>query len=55
MFGRQKRITINDLPTSSITQIPRTAMIAGITEHGYDIWNSKNYPLMERSYNVVDV
>lgn len=55
MFGRRKRITINDLPTSPISQIPRTAMIAGIKEHGYDIWNSKNYPLMERSYSVVDV
>jgi len=30
-------------------------MIAGIKEPGYDMWNSKNYPVMERSYQVVDV
>lgn len=55
MFGKRKRITINDLPTSPIQDIPRTAMIAGIKEPGYDMWNSKNYPVMERSYQVVDV
>lgn len=55
MFGKRKRITINDLPTSPIQDIPRTAMIAGIKEPGYDMWNSKNYPIMERSYQVVDV
>lgn len=30
-------------------------MIAGITEPGYNMWNSKNYPLLERAYKVVDV
>lgn len=55
MFGRKKRITIQDLPISPIQSIPRTAMIAGIKEPGYNMWNSKNYPLLERAYKVVDV
>lgn len=55
MFGKQKRININDLPTQPIQSIPRTAMVAGIKEQGYTIWNSKNYPIMERAYKVVDV
>lgn len=55
MFGRQKRITIADLPTQPIQSIPRTAMIAGIKEPGFNMWNSKNYPVLERAYKVVEV
>ena len=56
MFGKHKRIGIQDLATSSIGEIGRTAMIAGIpTNTPFAIWNSKNYPPLERLYKVVGV
>lgn len=55
MFGAQKRIGIGDLPLSKVNKIPRKAVIAGIRDKKYSIYNSCKYPVNERLYNVVDV
>lgn len=56
MFGKHRRIGIADLATSSIGEVPRTALVAGIpADTPFAIWNSKQYPIMERMYSVVDV
>lgn len=55
MFGKHRRIGITDLEVSRINDVPRTALIAGIPENTpFAIWNSKQYPPMERMYQVID-
>lgn len=55
MFGNIKRIGIQDLAISTIGNIPRTALVAGIPKGPFDIWNSGRYTILERMYNVVGV
>lgn len=55
MFGSKKRIGIGDLPVSNIQVIPRTALIGGITDPTWQIYNSKNYLPLERQYRVIQV
>lgn len=56
MFGAHKRIGITDLEVSKISDVPRTALVAGIPSNTpFAIWNSKQYHPMERMYTVIDV
>lgn len=56
MFGKHQRIGIQNLATSKISDVPRTALIAGIPENTpFKLWNSKQYAVNERMYTVVDV
>ena len=52
--GKQRRITIQDLAVSKVTAVPRVAVVGGITEPPYDIWNSKNYNGFDAMYRVID-
>lgn len=54
MFGGEHKITIQDLATSSITDVPRLAVVANIMQSPYDIWNSKNYKGVDALYRVID-
>jgi len=55
LFGKHKRIGIQDLALSKISRVPRMAVIGGIPKGPYEIYNSKNYPLHERLYEVESV
>lgn len=55
MFGKDKRIGINDLALSKIREVPRMAVVAGISVKPYTIYNSKLYKPNDRLYKVVDV
>lgn len=56
MFGKHRRIGIQDLSLSRISEIPRTAMISGIPKASpFSIWNSQNYAKKDRMYKVLDV
>lgn len=55
MFGKDKKIGINDLALSRITEVPRMAVVAGINVKPFTIYNSKQYPPTDRLYKVVDV
>lgn len=56
MFGKHKRIGIQDLATSTVSEIPRAALVAGIPEDTpFAIWNSIKYPRDKRLYKVTDV
>ena len=55
MFGSEHKITIQDLATSRVTDVPRLAVVANIIQSPYDIWNSKNYKGTAALYRVVDV
>lgn len=43
MFGDKKRLGIQDLTPSTIKEIPRKAVIAGIKQEPFTIYNSENY------------
>lgn len=49
-----QKITINDLATSKITEIPRVAVVANIQDEPYNIWNSNQYKGMAALYKVID-
>lgn len=53
--GRTRRIGIQDLAVSSITEVPRVAVVSGIVQQPYDIWNSNRYSGKDALYRVVDV
>lgn len=55
MFGSNYRIGMQDLAVSSVTEIPRVALVANIKEEPFTIWNSKNYKDKDALYKVVDV
>ena len=56
MFGKHRRIGIHDLEVSKISEIPRTALVAGIPENTpFAIWNSKQYDVTNRMYTVLGV
>lgn len=55
MFGKNKRIGIDDLALSKIKDVPRMAVVGGIKQEPYTIYNSKEYPPYDRLYKVVNV
>lgn len=55
MFGKQYRISIQDLAISNINSVPRVAVVANIQQAPYDIWNSNKYSGKAALYKVVDV
>lgn len=55
MFGSHRRIGITDLALSKLQKVPRMAVVAGIKDTTFSIFNSNQYPVNERMYNVVDV
>lgn len=55
MAGGQRRLGIQDLAVSKIQRVPRKAVIAGIPEGTFSIYNSNRYNENERMYNVIDV
>ena len=55
MFGGHRRIGIQDLAVSKINKVPRKAVVAGIKDETFCIYNSANYPILERLYDVVNV
>lgn len=56
LFGKHQRIGIQNLSTSRIAEVPRTAVVGGIPKNTpFAIWNSKQYPYAERMYTVLDV
>lgn len=56
MFGKHRRIGMENLATSRVADIPRTALVAGIPEDTpFAIWNSKKWPALERMYTVDNV
>ena len=54
-YGKTKRISIQDLQVSSVSSIPRVAVIDGIEQEPYNIWNSRNYKGKQSLYKVTDV
>lgn len=55
MFGGSRKIGIQDLAVSKVKAVPRKAVVAGISDRTFGIYNSSQYPVMERMYDVVDV
>ena len=55
IYGGTRRIGIEDLAVSKVNKVPRVAVIAGIPEGPFDIWNSKQYSPTDGMYNVLDV
>lgn len=55
MFGSEYRISMQDLAVSRLTNVPRFALVDGITDEPYNIWNSKNYQGPNMLYKVADV
>ena len=55
LFGKHRRIGIQDLILSKVSTVPRLAVIGGIPKGPYEIYNSKNYPLTERMYEVESI
>lgn len=53
--GRTHRIGIQDLAVSNVTGVPRVAVVAGIVQNPYSIWNSNNYDGKNALYKVIDV
>jgi len=52
LFGAHGRIGIQHLALSKVKKVPRLAVIGGMPKGPYEIYNSKNYTLHERVYNV---
>jgi len=55
MFGHIRRLSIHDLSLNKVRDVPRTALVAGIPKGPFHLWNSSNYPPLERMYTVVAV
>ena len=55
MNNHAYKIGIHDLPVSKISNIPRVAIVAGIKQEPYTIWNSNQYKGKEMLYLVQDV
>ena len=49
------KIGIQNLKVSTVNKVPRKAVVAGIKDPTYCIYNSGNYPINDRMYDVVDV
>lgn len=55
MFGNFRRLGIQDLALSKVSNVPRKAVVAGITDPTFAIYNSERYPVKNRMYDVVNV
>lgn len=55
MFNSHRTIGIQDLALSKVKSVPRKALIAGIPEGPFALFNSINYEPLQRMYDVVDV
>lgn len=55
MFGNHRRIGITDLALSKIRKVPRKAVIAGIKDETFSIYNSNKYKPEERMYDVINI
>lgn len=49
------KLSIHNLAINRVKEVPRTAVVAGIPKGTFSIWNSSNYPTLERMYTVVNV
>ena len=54
MFGSAHKMNINDLAISKITNVPRAAVVMGIDQEPYNIWNSNRYKGNRALYKVID-
>ncbi len=55
LFGTHRRIGIQNLALSKLQSVPRKAVIGGIRDETFSIYNSNKYPVNERMYDVVNV
>lgn len=55
MNNHAYKIGLKDLPISKIQQVPRIALVAGIKQEPYSIWNSNRYKGKDMLYLVTDV
>ncbi len=55
LYGKHQRIGIGDLLLSRVTRVPRKAVVAGIKDKTYCIYNSKRYLKKDWMYDVEDV
>lgn len=55
MFGKHKKIGIGDLALSKISKVPRKAVIGGIKDETFAIYNSNRYTGSDRIYDVTEV
>lgn len=55
VFGKTRRIGITDLTVSRVREVPKVAVIAGIKDEPYTIYNSKQYDLKGMFYRVTEV
>jgi len=54
MFGKQYKISIRDLAFSNIVEIPKVAVVYGIKQEPYNIWNSSRYEGKNAVYRVIE-
>ena len=54
MHRKDYKISISDFPLSKISTVPQLAVVSGITQPPYTIWNSSNRKGLAALYNVVD-
>ena len=55
IHGKAYKISLNDFKPSSISELPRVAVVAGIKEPPFNIYNSNNYKGREGFYKVINV
>ena len=55
MFGKHRKIGINDLALSKVSKVPRKALIGGIKNETFGIYNSSRYQGKDKMYDVIDV
>lgn len=53
--GRIRKLTIQDLKVSNVTEVPRVAIVGNIIDEPYAIWNSNRYKGKDALYKVTDV
>ncbi len=51
----EMKLTINDLMPSKVVDVPRVAVVNGIKQEPFTIWNSGQYKGMEALYKVINV
>ena len=51
----QRKIGIQDLMVSTVQDVPRKAVVSGISDPIFSVWNSKELPLPHRQYDVINV
>lgn len=55
LFGKHGRIGIQNLMLSKVQKVPRKAVVAGIKDETFGIYNSKNFKPADRMFEVVEV